>query len=174
MEYHTLKIAGLERNLPIVAISPRVKIASFNLLGDKEMVEVLAKKMAKKIGGVNFDYLAGPEVKVLPLLHELSKILKKNRYIVCRKQIHGYMVSPVVSMIKPGLVIDGNDAKRLKCKKVIVVDDVVSSGRTMRVMDNLMSLVGAQIVAHIAVFKQGDREDGEMRNLIYLGKLPLF
>lgn len=174
MDYYSLNMGGLKRDLPIVSISPKIKIASFNLLGDNEMVEVIAKLMKQKLSGVGFDYLVGPEVKVVPLLYELSRLLNKDKYMVCRKQIHGYMVSPISSVVKPGLVMDGADAKLLKEKKVVVVDDVVSSGRTMKVMDDLMNIVGAKIVAHIAVFRQGNKDDIRLNNLIHLGELPLF
>lgn len=138
------------------------------------MVEVLAGELVKQLKDIKFDYLVGPEVKVVPLLHELSKLLGKDRYIICRKQIHGYMVSPISSQMKPGLVLDGSDSKLLKNKKVVLVDDVVSSGRTMKVVEELMEIVGAKVVSYIALFKQGDREDKLLESFIFLGKLPVF
>lgn len=174
MNFYLLKIGTIERKLPIVRLGKGVKVASFNLLGDSEMVEVIASKMVKKLTKVDFDILVGPEVKVVPLLHEITRILGKKRYVVCRKNIHGYMVSPVTSHNKPGLVLDGNDAAFLKGKNVVVVDDVVSSGLTMRVADELIESVGAKVVAYAAVFKQGDRNDDFFKNLICLGTLPVF
>ena len=162
MKYYSLTISGIKRELPIVSLSPKVKIASFNLLGDTQIVENIAQELLEKIKIFEFDYLVGPEVKVVPLLHELSRLLKKEKYIICRKQIHGYMVNPIISRVKPGLVLDGNDASLLNGKKVVVVDDVVSSGRTMKVLDNLMKLAQATIEAQ------------ELNNLIHLGELPLF
>lgn len=174
MNYYLLKIGTIERKLPIVSLGKGISIASFNLLGDSEMVGVIAIKMIKKLSKINFDFLVGPEVKVVPLLHEISRILGKKRYVVCRKNIHGYMVSPVISHNKPGLILDGNDATLLRGKNVVVVDDVVSSGLTMRVADELIESVGGRVVAHAAVFKQGERNDDFFKNLICLGMLPVF
>ncbi len=174
MDYYTLKIGRIQRRLPIVSLGKGIKIASFNLLGDSELVNEITSRMCKKLKGIGFDYLVGPEVKVVPLLHEITQVLKKKRYVVCRKNIHGYMVSPIVSRDKPGLVLDGNDAKLLKGKKVVMLDDVVSSGRTMWVARELMQSVGAKVVAEVAVFKQGETGDEIFNNLIFLGTLPTF
>jgi adenine phosphoribosyltransferase len=174
MDFYTITIGDQKKDLPIVALGPKIKVASLNLLGERKLVETISQELVPKLADIEFDYLVGPEVKVVPLLHELSKALGKDRYIVCRKQIHGYMVSPISSRMKPGLVLDGKDARDLRGKKVVVVDDVVSSGRTMRIVDDLIQIVGAQIVAHVAVFKQGDIQDEYLKNLIFLGELPVF
>lgn len=174
MKYYDLQIAGLKRKLPIVALGPKVKVASFNLLGDREMVEVLAGELVKKLKDIKFDYLVGPEVKVVPLLHELSKRLKKDKYIVCRKEIHAYMQSPIKTFQKPGLVLNGSDAELIKRKKVVIVDDVVSSGRTLYIVEELMKITEAEVVAKVAVFKQGKRLHEKQKDLIYLKTLPVF
>ena len=174
MNYYQLKIGALERKLPIVRLGRGISVASFNLLGDSEIVEKIALKMVKKLAKVDFDVLVGPEVKVVPLLHEITRILRKKRYVVCRKNIHGYMVSPVSSHNKPVLILDGNDAAFIKGKNVVVLDDVISSGLTMRVADELIGSVGGEVVAHAAVFRQGGRNDDLLKNLICLGTLPIF
>ena len=174
MDFYILKIAGIERKLPIIALGPKIKVASLNLLGDTKLVKVLAESLAEKIRGIEFDYLVGPEVKVVPILHELSETLKKEKYIVCRKEIHGYMVSPVKSRGPAGLVIDGVDAKLIKGKKVVIVDDVVSSGRTMKAVEQLMEICSADVVAEVAVFRQGDRDGDELSKLMFVGSLPVF
>jgi adenine phosphoribosyltransferase len=174
MDYYEIEYKGIIRKLPIIAISPKIKVASVNLLGDTELVEVVAGFLITKIQKIDFDVLVGPEVKVVPLLHELSKRLGKKRYVICRKQIHGYMVRPVLTRLKPSLVLDGQDAEFLRGKKVVVVDDVVSSGRTMRMVEDLMEMVGAQVVAHLAVFKQGDLRDKIFEDLVVMDELPIF
>ena len=174
MDYYEIEYKGISRKLPIIAISPKIKVASVNLLGDTELVEAVSEILQGKIQDINFDTLVGPEVKVVPLLHDLSKRLGKKRYVICRKQIHGYMVKPVFTRLKPSLVLDGQDARYLKDKKVIVVDDVVSSGRTMRMVEDLMNMVGAQVVAHLAVFKQGDIQDTIFKDLVVMDDLPIF
>jgi len=174
MKYYRLEIDGLVRELPIVSLTPKIKIASVNLLGDIEMVEVIAKKIVKRIKKNDFDSLVGPEVKVVPLLHEISRIMGKPSYVVCRKQIYGYMVAPLKTRLKPGLVLDGSDAKRIRNKKVIVIDDVVSSGRTLRVVEELMASADAEVVVNLAVFKQGDIQEGLPEKFILIEKLPIF
>ena len=174
MTYYTLKICGLTRNLPIVSLGPKLKIASFNLLGDGELVEAVAKDLAKEIKKFEFDYLVGPEVKVVPLLQVLSQKLKKPRYIILRKNIMGYMTKPITNKYKPNLVLNGPDADLLKDKKVIIVDDVVSTGRTIRVVGDLMTMARAEVVAAVAVLKQGEKEEEIEPTFFYLGNLPLF
>lgn len=151
MDYYTLNIGCLKRKLPIVSLKPNIKVASFNLLGDRELVETIAQNIFRKIKKIDFDYFVGPEVKVVPLLHELSKLFNKNRYIICRKNIHAYMVSPIRSRFKPELVLDGRDTQEIKGKKVIIVDDVVSSGKTFSALEELMRMAAAKIIYQIAM-----------------------
>ncbi|OGM17189.1 hypothetical protein A2V56_05095 [Candidatus Woesebacteria bacterium RBG_19FT_COMBO_42_9] len=174
MEYYDLNICGLSRKLPVVPLKKGIKIASFNLLGDGELVDILTKELVKKIKDIEFDYLIGPEVKVVPLLQELSRILRKKRYIVCRKEIHGYMVNPLKSKTSQSLVIDGNDAKILSGMKVVIVDDVVTSGKTMAAISDLMERLDTKVVAKISLFKQGDLESEGLKDLIYIRRLPVF
>ncbi len=173
MKYYQLELCGLKRKLPIVALSPKVKVASFNLLGDVELVQAAAGVLAKKLEKFDFDFLVGPEVKVVPLLQELSKLLGKERYIICRKQIMGYMVKPLVTRTKPQLVLDGVDRERLAGKKVAIVDDVISTGRTIKVVKELVREAGAEVVCVAAVLKQGEVENLE-DEIIFLGQLPVF
>lgn len=174
MDYYTLKLCGLTRKLPIVSIGPKLKIASFNLLGDGELVEKVAEELAKEIKKFDFDYLVGPEVKVVPLLQALSKKLEKPRYIILRKNIMGYMVKPILNKSRPTLVLNGSDADLLKGKKVVVVDDVVSTGRTIRVVGELMETVEAKVAGMVAVLRQGKRSIDSKIPFYCLGELPVF
>lgn len=181
MEYFTLNIVGLTRKLPIVAISRNTHLASFNILGDVELVDRLADELTKRLKDFEFDYLVAPEVKVVPLVHGISKRLGKPRYVICRKSAKGYMVSPTI--IKPlpyfpkharPLVLDGPDRELLSGKRVTIVDDVVSTGITMRMMGKLMDIAGAKVVARAVVLKQGDTQFDSIDDLIYLGEIPIF
>jgi adenine phosphoribosyltransferase len=174
MNYYPLKICGLTRKLPIVALGPKLSIASFNLLGDGELVEKLAAALARKLKKTDFDYLVGPEVKVVPLLQALSKKTGKPRYVVLRKHIMGYMVKPISDKTKPNLVLNGSDAILLKGKKVVIVDDVISTGRTFKVVRELMRLINAEVVGAVAVLKQGVEQEKFEIPLFSLGTLPLF
>lgn len=174
MDYFTLKIDKVTRKLPIVSIKANLKVASVNLLGDTELVVLVAKKLLIKLKALEFDYFVGPEVKVVPLLQELSRLTKSNRYVVCRKNIHGYMVSPIKSNLKNNFVIDGSDANLLKEKRVVIVDDVVTTGSTFYAIENLMEQIGAKVVAKVAVFKQGDDLHPNNKNTIFVSSLPTF
>ena len=173
----SVNIAGLKRKLPLFEVAPGVKIALFNILGDTEVVVHSAKALAKKMPK-NIEVLVTPEVKSIPLVFELSKILKIP-YVVTRKIRKPYMVgslkSEVVSITtgKPQtLWLDGKDKKTLKGKKVALVDDVISTGSTLKGLRKLMKAAGVEIAAEVAVFTEGDPK--KWRRVISLGNLPIF
>lgn len=174
MNFYTLNLVGLKRQLPIVSLGPKLKIASFNLLGDGEMVEKAADEIAKRLKKISFDVLVGPEVKVVPLLHALSQRLGKQRYVILRKNIMGYMVSPITGKGKPTLVLNGPDAQTLQGKKVVIVDDVISTGRTIRVATDVVESAGAQVVAVACILRQGEQREIPIEPFFYLDTLPLF
>lgn len=174
MEYYDFKFLGLQRKLPIIYLSKNLGVASLNLLGDSELVKKSAENLAKKIKKYEFDIMVGPEVKVVPLLQELSNILKHKRYVVMRKNVMGYMVNPVSSKSKPSLVLDGQDVIFLKGKKVVIIDDVVTTGKTIKVIHDFLKEVGAEVVATAAVLKQGEDYIDEDSEFIFLDKLPIF
>ncbi len=188
MQYHTLQICGLERKLPLIQVGRHSKIAAFSILGDVELTDVLADEMVLKIKNCKFlpaqagkiDYIVGPEVKAVPLVHGVAKRLGHKRFVICRKSIKPYMTSPIVvkplshfpKHVKP-LVLNGPDAILLNGKKVFVVDDVISTGVTFRMIAYLMEKVGAEVVGYITAIKQGEQFD-QLDNLIYIASLPVF
>ena len=166
MEYYTLDICGLKRDLPLIQVGRKTRLAQLSILGDVELVDCLTDKFAEKLKNIDVDYLVGPEVKVVPLLHEVAKRLGHQRYIVCRKKVKPYMVAPVILEPLPyfpkhvkQLVLNGSDAQLLKGRKVVVIDDVISTGVTMRMMLKLMEKVGAKVVKILTVVKQGEPFD---------------
>lgn len=180
MDYYELKLCGLTRKLPLIFVGKNTRLASFSLLGDTELINKVADEFEKKLKKTKFDFLVGPEVKVVPLIFELARRFKQEKFIVCRKSVKPYMVSPVI--LKPldyfpkhvrQLVIDGPDAQFLKNKKVVVLDDVVSTGVTIRMMGKLMEKVGAKVVLYAAVLKQGEQFD-KFASLLTLAELPVF
>jgi len=174
MDYYTFHFCGLVRKLPLVSLGPKLKIASLNLLGDGELVEVSARALAQKLKDIDFDILVGPEVKVVSLLHVLSQILGKSQYIVCRKKIHGYMTNPITSGRRPALVLNGPDAELIRDKKVVIVDDVISTGHTLKAMKELTEQSGGNVVANAVIAKQGQGLLERIENFIFLTELPLF
>lgn len=181
MEYYTLKLAGLIRKLPLNHVGRQTRLANFSILGDVELVDKLADTLTLKLKNLMFDYLVAPEVKVTPLVHGIAKRLGHKKFIVCRKSVKGYMVNPTI--IKPlphfpkhvkQIVINESDRLLITGKKVIVVDDVVSTGVTMRLMKKLMEKVGTEVVLCVSIFKQGSTQFEKLENYFYLANLPIF
>ena len=172
---YVVEVAGVRRELPVVQVGPDVAVALFNMLGDTEVVEQAAAELAKRMPA-DVDTLVTPEVKAVPLAHALSRLTGKP-YVVARKTEKPYMISPVSRTVisittgKPQLlVLDGTDVPLIKGKKVAIVDDVVSTGSTLKGLSDLITDVGGQVAAVMAVFTEGSpRED-----VIALGHLPLF
>lgn len=176
-EFYKIKLCGFERDLPLFTVAPGVKIAIFNILGDTEVVEKTARALAKKLPK-KVDALVTPEVKSIPLAYELSRILKIP-YVVTRKIKKPYMTASLsykVVSITTGqpqtLWLDGKDRFLLKGKEVILVDDVVSTGSTLKGLRSLMKKAGAKVVAEAAVFTEGDQK--KWKKIISLGNLPIF
>lgn len=172
---HPVDIAGVHRELPVVQVGPEVSVALFNMLGDTEVVEEAAAALAERMPA-DIDTLVTPEVKAVPLAHALSRLTGKP-YVVARKTEKPYMINPVSRTVisittgKPQLlVLDGTDVPLIKGKKVAIVDDVVSTGSTLKGLSDLITDVGGVVGAVMAVFTEGSpRED-----VIALGHLPLF
>ena len=174
MNYYTLKICGFVRKLPIIKIGPKYSIASFSLLGDIDLVEVIAQELAERIKYLDFDFLIGPEIKVLPLIYQMSHLLGHKNYVVSRKKILGYMTKPIKSDGRKPLVLNGPDAQLLEGKKVVLVNDVVSTGRTVKEMESLMTKIGVKVSAIACVLKQGELQVKINKPFFYLQTLPLF
>jgi adenine phosphoribosyltransferase len=174
---HTVKIGALTRDLPIFEVAPHVKIALLNILGDTEIVEHAADLLAARLPS-GIDAIIVPEVKAVPLAHAVA-VRSTLPYVVARKIRKPYMVNcleaEVVSITtgKPQtLIIDGKDRHLVEGKRVVIVDDVISTGSTLRALRLLMEKAHATIVAEMAIFTEGD--DSDFPNVIALGHLPIF
>lgn len=177
---YTFTICGLIREIPLVHNSKRTLLANVTFLGDIELVNCLADTLAAKFKDTHVDYFICPHVKVTPLVHGVALRLRHKRFVVLRKSVKPYMESPIILQPLPDmpkhvqpLVINGKDATLLKGKKVIVIDDVISTGMTLRMVDKLMDMVGATVVANVAVVKQGTQRE-HIDNLLSLYELPIF
>ena len=175
--FYRINISGLERDLPLCPISDKINIAAFILFGDVELTEHSARELYKK--APEHDVMITAESKGIPLIHEMCKISGKNRYVLARKSIKLYMkdvVSCETKSITTGaiqtLYIDGDDAAYLKGKKVLIVDDVISTGGSLQSLENLVLQSGGEIVGKMAILAEGDAISRD--DIIYLEELPLF
>lgn len=175
---YTVRIEGVTRHLPLFAVSPTLRIAVFNLLGDTEITIAAARGLSKKLAKVDADVLVTAEAKSIPLAYHLSIELNKP-YVVLRKDHKPYMGKVLaaetlsITTGKPQtLFLDEKDQAILRGKKVILVDDVISTGSTLQGMRLLMDKANAKIVAEAAVFTEGER--AQWGHIYALGHLPLF
>jgi adenine phosphoribosyltransferase len=174
---HAVQIGGLTRELPIFAVAPGVKIAIFNMLGDTEVVEMAASTLAARMPH-GAQVLIVPEVKAIPLGHALS-VQSGLPYVVARKVRKPYMVNCLeveVLSITTGqpqtLYVDGKDLHLIQGKNVVIVDDVISTGSTLRGLKALVESANATLVGEMAVFTEGSPAD--WAHVIALGHLPIF
>lgn len=178
-DHYELKICGLIRNLKKVHVAPNLVIASFVMLGDTELIERSADALYEKMKGMEkIDMLVCPEAKGIPLTHALAVRFGVD-YVVARKSIKGYMENPITSEVKSIttkdkqiIVIDEIDAAKLDGKKVCVVDDVVSTGGSLRSVEDVLSKTGCSVISKVAVLLEEGGYTG--KDLIYLEKLPIF
>jgi adenine phosphoribosyltransferase len=177
-ETFSVDIKGVKRELPLFAVGPNMRIAVFNLLGDTEIVSAAANGLAERLRGIDSDALVTAETKSVPLIYHLAMLMAKP-WAVLRKEYKPYMgqaLSAETLSITTGktqtLYLDEKDHALLRGKRVILVDDVISTGSTLQAMRLLMDKVGAKVVAEAAVFTEGER--AQWKNIIALGHLPLF
>lgn len=173
---YTLHIAGLERQLQKFPVSPTLDIAAFILFGDVELTERCAEEIIKKCP--EFDYIVTPEAKSIPLAYEMSRQSGK-KYIILRKGVKVYMDNPVKAVVnsittqnEQALYLGHEDGDLLTGKRVLLVDDVISTGESLAAARKLIEAFGGNVVASAAPLAEGDAAD--RKDIIYLEKLPLF
>lgn len=177
MTHYNITIAGVERSLPIVEVAPGVKIALFISLGDCEVCEAAAEVLAKKLPKA--DVLLTAETKGISIAHALTQKLGLPRYVVARKSAKAYMdvrlqqeVYSISSQVPQTLYLDASDVAAMQGKKVIIIDDVISTGESLTAMEKLIEAAGGEIVAKAAILAEGDAKDRE--DILYVEELPLF
>jgi adenine phosphoribosyltransferase len=177
-ETYAVDIAGVKRNLSLFEVKPGLRIAVLNILGDTELVEAAARALAQKLVGTAYDVLVTAEAKSIPLIHALS-VQAHKPYVVLRKSYKPYMGETVqaetfsITTGKPQtLHLDEKDRALVSGKKVVLVDDVISTGSTLQGMRLVLTKAGAQVVAEAAIFTEGERAQWE--KIVALGHLPVF
>lgn len=177
MKTYTLHVAGLTRELPIIKLSYDLSIASFVILGDTEIVRKTAPIIAKKLPEV--DLIVTAEAKGIPLAYEISKVLNLNEYVVARKSVKAYMeesieveVNSITTTNSQKLYLNNQDAKKIKGKRIALVDDVISTGQSLKALERLVEKAGGKVLAKAAILAEGDAKD--RKDIIFLEALPTF
>ena len=172
---YDLEIAGTVRTLPLIQVAPDTWIAYYYSLGDTEVIDRAARILAPKLESC--DLFVTTETKGIPLAHAIATYLGLKPYVVCRKEIRPFMLSPLVVRYKPitakteqELFMDGRDAMKIKGKRVGIVDDIVSTGETLHAMEELVKQAGGKVVAKAAILLEGE----EIPDIHRLGILPVF
>ena len=175
--YYRINVAGVERDLPLCPISDTMNIAAFILFGDVELAERCAEALYAK--APEHDVMITAESKGIPLVHAMCRVSGKNRYVLARKSVKLYMrdvikceTQSITTEAKQVLYIDGADAEYMRGKRVLIVDDVISTGGSLLSLENLVTQAGGQIVGKMAILAEGDAINRP--DIICLGKLPLF
>ena len=177
MKTYTLHVAGLTRELPVIKLSYDLSIASFVILGDTEIVRKTAPIIAKKLPEV--DFIVTAEAKGIPLAYEISRVLNLNEYVVARKSVKAYMEEPIEVEVNSitttnsqKLYLNNQDAKKIKGKRVALVDDVISTGQSLKALERLVEKAGGKVLAKAAILAEGDAKD--RKDIIFLEALPTF
>ena len=173
---YTLHVAGLTRELPICKVNDKMDIAAFIMFGDVEMTEKAASELLKICP--EHDVVVTAEAKGIPLCYEMARQGCRN-YVIARKGVKVYMRNPIDAEVDSittanhqKLYLGENDAEFLKDKRVLIVDDVISTGNSLKALENLVEKTGANIVGKAAVLAEGDAKD--RKDIIFLEELPLF
>lgn len=176
-EFYTIDVAGVKRDLPLCRLTDELYIGAFVIFGDVEMTEVSARALLEK--APDFDIMVTAESKGIPLAHEMARQSGKNTYILARKAPKLYMKNVIKTEVKSittakvqTLYIDQTDVDRMKGKRVLIVDDVISTGESLHALEALVEQSGGEIVGRMAILAEGDAIDRP--DITYVQKLPLF
>ena len=174
--YHSMKIAGLERKHPLCPLNDKLKIGAFVIFGDAELTVACAAELLKK--APEFDYIITAEAKGIPLAHEMSRQSGK-KYFVARKKPKLYMtgvfdaiVNSITTEGEQHLYLDTAEAEQMKGKKILIVDDVISLGESLKAVQTLVNQAEGEIVGNMTILAEGDAAKRD--DIIYLEYLPLF
>ncbi len=175
--YYRMNIAGLDRDLPICPVTDELYIAGFVIFGDPELTVACAKALLEK--APEYDYIITAEAKGIPLAHEMARQAGRSKYLLARKapklymkDIIEYKVRSITTAREQTLYLDGADAALIKGKKILIVDDVISTGESLLALEALVEKAGGTIAGRMTILAEGDAQDRE--DLVYLEKLPLF
>jgi len=174
---YPLTVAGLERRLPLCPLNDKLMIAAFVIFGDVELTCACAKALLEK--APDFDYMLAPEAKAIPLIHEMARQSGRNEYFLVRKKKKAYMNGvfeavdhSITTEGEQKLYMDGADAAKIQGKRILILDDVISTGGSLAAVENLVHQAGGLVAGRMAILAEGDA--AKRQDIIFLEKLPLF
>ena len=176
-KYYRMNIAGLDRDLPICPLNENLMIAGFVIFGDPELTTACAKELLEK--APEYDYMITAESKGIPLVHEMARLAGNQKYFLARKTPKLYMtgvfevtVRSITTAKEQKLYLDAADAELMKGKKILIIDDVISTGESLKALEELVAKAGGEICGKMTILAEGDAQ--ERSDIVYLEKLPLF
>lgn len=174
---YEMTVAGLKRQLPLCPISDTMMIGAFVIFGDVELTCACARDLLKI--APDFDYMVAPEAKAIPLVHEMARQSGRNGYFLVRKAPKLYMDGvfeavdrSITTAGEQKLYMDGADAKKIRSKRILILDDVISTGGSLAAVENLVDQAGGIVVGRMAILAEGDAAKRD--DILFLEKLPLF
>ena len=174
---YDIDIAGMKRSLPICRVTDDLYIGAFVIFGDVELTVHCAAELLKR--APDYDYLIAPEAKAIPLLYEMARQSAAEKYFLARKKPKAYMsgvfevkVQSITTAGEQTLVIDTEEARQMEGKRMLIIDDVISTGESMRAMEVLVERAGGIVAGRMAVLAEGDAAKRD--DIITLAPLPLF
>ncbi len=175
--FYTMNIAGLQRNLPLCPVTDDLYIGAFIIFGDPELTTACSKSLLEK--APEYDYIITAEAKGIPLAHEMARLAGNQEYFVARKKPKLYMtgvfevvVNSITTEGEQKLYLDTADAEKMKGKKILIVDDVISTGESLAAVEKLVNAAGGIISGRACILAEGAAAKRD--DLIYLNELPVF
>lgn len=175
---YPMSIAGVKRELPLCKVADNFYIGAFIMFGDAEITVACAKELLAR-APKDYDYLLTAEAKSIPLIHEMARQSGADTYFVARKGMKVYLTDPIhvkvhsiTTQREQELFLSGEDAAKIRGKKILIVDDVISTGESLRAMEELVAQAGGEVAGRMAVLAEGDAQTRE--DIVYLEKLPVF
>ena len=179
MSTYPMEIAGVKRELPLCKITDDLYIGAFICFGDAELTVACARELLKLVPVEEYDYLFTAEAKSIPLIHEMARQADMKKYFIARKGPKAYMPDPIhvedQSITTAGvqkLYLGRDDADLIRGKRILIIDDVISTGGSLRAMESLVEMAGGTVAGRIAVLAEGDAQKRD--DIKYLAPLPLF
>ncbi len=175
---YPMTIAGVKRELPLCKVADDFYIGAFIMFGDAEITVACAKELLKR-APKEYDYLLTAEAKSIPLIHEMARQSGASEYFVARKGMKVYLTNPIHVQVRSittqhdqDLYLSGADAAKMKGKKILIVDDVISTGESLHALEELVKQAGGEVAGRMAVLAEGDAQKRD--DIVYLEKLPVF